>query len=141
MAAIKIDFSLDDDIFDGVHIPLKKVPGVKELNKATQAKLDGEDPLADIISRALDNREWYEDAAVVLIHVQECLACGSHHAFSHGWFTSYTHRSDPHAKRLAKGKPLGNWPLKVERVHVATVDACNDCAESQILIEEACRGR
>lgn len=131
---------LDDDLLGRVEIYSGKAPSVKQLNQAVHRALDLDDPLEEIIQRALDVREWYEEAAVALIHVQECECCGSRSEFSHGWFTEYSHRTDKHAKRLAKGKPLGDWPLKVERVHCGKVAVCPNCAEAQILIEEAGRG-
>lgn len=133
---------LDDDLLGRIEIPGTKprTPSVREMNAAVHRALDNDDPLEEIIQRALDVREWYEEAAVVLIHVQTCECCGTRSEFSHGWFTEYSHRTDKHARRLAKGRPQGSWPQKVERVDTGQVPVCAACAESQILIEEAFRG-
>jgi len=139
MANQRIVLDLGDNLLGELKIPIGRPPSVKEQNAAVHRVLDDDDPLEEIIRRAIDKREWFEEAAVVLVHVQECESCGARHEFCHGWFTAKLHRSDPHAHQLLKGKPIGKWPLRVQRVNVGTVAVCGDCAESQIIIEEATR--
>lgn len=130
--------TFDDEILGGVQVGPR--PSVKQLNRSTQAALDADDPLAEIIQRAIDKREWIEDSAVVLIFVQECECCGTRHEFCHGWFTGKYHTRDATARQLVRGKPVGYFPAQVQRVMQEPVAVCGACAESQVLIEEACRG-
>lgn len=136
----KIDFN--DELLGSIEVSLvvPREPSVRQLNARVHAELDADDPLDEIIKKALDKREWIEDSAVVLIHVQSCSTCGTISEFSHGWFTGKHHASDRFLRQLVAGKPVGHFPLRVERYLCKPVDVCPACAESQILIEAASRG-
>src|SRR6266478_62568 len=45
-------------------------------------------------------RVWLTIGVVALFHTQECITCGSKHAFFQGWMTEQRHASDPNARRL-----------------------------------------
>lgn len=129
----------DEDLLEG--ISLFKVSSTAERNRATHRKLDNDElGLDELISQSRDKREWIEDAAVILIHEQECQGCGSRHTWSHGWFTGSHHARDPSGYQLTAGKPIGYFPTKVQRVETRPVPVCGCCAESQRLIERATRG-
>lgn len=134
---IKITF--DDDILGTMEVEvgpkakaIKESP-VKMLNRVVNDILDG----VGVALPAPAPPDWEEDSAVVLIHVQECEACGTRHEFTHGWFTGKRHSRDRTARLLTAGKPLTNLPRVVQRVDCGKVPVCGACAEAQILIEEA----
>ena len=96
------------------------------------------DPLEALLEEALrPPQNWITDAAVVLIHEVGCMCCLQVEQTCQGWFTSQHHRTDKHARRLVKGRPQGTFPIRVERHQHGSVDICANCAESQVLIEEA----
>lgn len=138
---LRID-PLADDPFEGMSFRTAQ-PSVKDQNRAVHRVLDHEaDPLGldQIWSEYSDKREWIEDSAVVLIHEQECSACSARHQFSMGWFTGKRHARDKTARQLVAGKPIGYFPVIVERVTCPPVLVCASCAEGQAFIEN-CAGR
>lgn len=98
--------------------------------------LDSDDPLEALLEEATRPRQiWATEAAVYLIHEQECRSCGFVSQMGMGWFARQTHATDPFANRLIAGKPVGKFPLRAERHRSHEVDICANCAEGQIAIE------
>lgn len=80
---------------------------------------------------------WVTQASVALFHSQICLTCSSEHRYFCGWMTEQRHKADVNTRRLRKGKPEGVWPEKVEIHPQDHVDACANCVESCIAIDQA----
>lgn len=98
------------------------------------------DPLEALFNEVLrEPAVWIVDAAVVLIEETQCLTCLESEQSCKGWFGSYKHRTDKHARRLVAGRPAERLPIRVERVEHEPVMICSSCAESQIAIELAAR--
>lgn len=109
---------------------------LKQWNSNVHSRI--EDDLDSLLAEAAQPRaQWETIAAVVLIHEQHCIACQQTSRISQGWFTAQKHTSDKFANRLLAGRPIGSLPLRVERHKMPDVDICANCAEGQIMIEQA----
>jgi len=108
----------------------------RERNKDTHKELDTF--LDDLIAEAQRPKQlWITDSQVVLIYQRNCTTCGTVTEMCQGWFTSQHHATDPFAKRMIAGKPIGHWPVGIVREIAAPMDICSHCAEAQV---EALRG-
>jgi hypothetical protein len=82
-------------------------------------------------------RIWLTVGCVALFHTQTCATCGAHHAFFQGWMTAQQHLTDPNARRLVKGRPVEKMPETREDHFQGVVEACSNCIECVIAIDEA----
>ena len=126
------DFDDLDALLAEAKVDQKKT--VRQLNAQVHKELDSLEALLDEATRP--KPVWETDAAVVLIHDQLCLSCLTVSSHCIGWFASQKHSTDPHARRMVAGRPIGKFPLRVEHHKQPDVDICANCAESQIRIEE-----
>jgi hypothetical protein len=142
---VYFDPEIDDPLEAMVILPSK--PDLRAANRRVHQELDG-DPLGldEIFQAAIDKREWEVVGVVALIHIQQCNACGATQRFSHGWKTEKRHLRDKTCRVLEAGLPVeesrhvARYPAKVEYVQCPSVDVCADCAETQIMIDNASRG-
>jgi hypothetical protein len=110
---------------------------VRKHNQGVHAILDNVDKdLEAFIAEALEKREWINEANVVLLRHQHCLACEEETTWCEGWFTRQRHRTDSHAHRLVKGRTVdAALPSRTETHEAVPTEICANCAESQIMIE------
>jgi len=74
--------------------------------------------------------EWYTTAAIALFYSQHCSMCSDDHKFFIGWMTEQKHKTDSHARRLIKGKPIEqSLPARVEVHDMGSVSLCATCVE------------
>lgn len=128
------DFPELDDLLEGM--PEDRRMNTRELkqwNAGVHQRIT--DDLDALLEEAVRPKPmWETHAAVVLIHEEHCLHCGAVSQYSKGWFASQKHSTDPHAHRLLAGKPIGKFPLRIERHKLPDVDICAACAEAQIAL-------
>lgn len=112
---------------------------LRQWNSNVHSRLD--DDLDALLEEAARPRpQWEVEAAVVLIQEQTCISCGTTSQYCQGWFASQKHTTDKFARRMVAGRPIGNFPLRVERHKLPEVEICASCAESQISIETILKG-